>query len=115
VFVDEAFVEILQRLFGHKKWLKMPAEARYRLLHDEWEDGIKSSFDGRDKIWKFTIPFECLDQRSFQLGSPLPKVTLTANDVRGAFDPVLSKIRTMIDEQIAAVRRIKSKNPKVRA
>jgi hypothetical protein len=104
----------LEGLLGTKKWLKMPAEARYRLLHDEWEDGIKSSFDGRDRIWKIAIPFECLDQASLQLGGPLPKITLTANDVRGAFDPVVSKIRAMIDEQITAVRMKKDKNPKVR-
>jgi hypothetical protein len=113
VFVDEAFVNILQREFGWKRWCKMPAETLHRLVHDEWENGIKTSFDGREATWKIAVPFECLDRESLMFGLPLPKITLTARDVRSAFDPALDKIRAMVDEQVAAVRMIKGKNPKV--
>jgi hypothetical protein len=48
-------------------------------------------------------------------GAGLPKVTLTAGDVRGAFDPTVNKIRGMVDEQVAAIKaKKKGKGPKVR-
>ncbi|KAK3294582.1 uncharacterized protein B0H64DRAFT_463570, partial [Chaetomium fimeti] len=112
VFVDEGFAEILERKFGSKMWSKMSAETRHRLFHDEWENGIKSAFDGREKIWKLMVPYECLNPRSLMLDGFLPRITLTTKDVRGAFDPVLDKIHLMVDEQVAAVHAIKGKGPK---
>ncbi len=113
VFVDEAFTGILKRVFGSDKWANMSAETQYRFLHDEWEDGIKPTFDGRQRIWKLAFPFECLDLNSLKMGGPIPKFTLTDQDISGAFDPVVSKIREMVDDQVAAVRQNTGKHPKV--
>ncbi|KAL2016085.1 hypothetical protein VTK56DRAFT_4292 [Thermocarpiscus australiensis] len=81
-------------------------------MHDEWEHGIKPAFDSREKTWTLNLPFECLDIKSLKAGAPLPKITLTASDVRAAFDPVVGKIRAMVDEQVNAVRTVKGKDPK---
>ncbi|KAG7287659.1 hypothetical protein NEMBOFW57_007172 [Staphylotrichum longicolle] len=116
VFVDEALTSILEREFGKKQWAKMSTDSRKDLLYEKWELGIKSSFGGDEKIWKFTMPFECLDKKALkaiQARNPLPKITITDNDIRGAFDMVLGKILQMLDEQVQAVQRKNLKNPKV--
>jgi hypothetical protein len=114
VFVDEAFTELVKEMFGYARWTRMPAATQHRFLHDEWENGIKSTFDGRQKTWKLTIPYECLGPTSLTVGTPLPKITLTEQHVRDVFDPVIDKIGVMVDEQIAAVRASRGKNPKVK-
>jgi hypothetical protein len=116
VFVDEAFVEVLKDKFGKKAWKKMEGQSRHRLMHDEWEHGIKPTFDGQERTWVFNKPFECFDIRSImRAGAGIPRVTLTADDVRTAFDPTVDKIRAMVDEQVAAIRGKKEgKGPKVR-
>ncbi|GAB1319160.1 Actin-like ATPase domain-containing protein [Madurella fahalii] len=111
VFVDEAFVDVLNHKLGSKKWAKLSADSRHRLLHDEWEHGIKPAFDGRDKTWKLNMPFECLDIESLRAGSEMPKIILTPMDVRGAFDPTVNKICAMVGEQVMAVKE-KKKAPK---
>lgn len=92
----------------------MEPHNRHRLIHDEWEHGIKPAFDGRARTWVFSMPFECLDLASIRAGAPPSKITLTADDVRAAFDPTVGKIRAMVDEQVAAIRVKKGKGPKVR-
>lgn len=96
MFVDEAFVGFLKQKFG-EKWAKMKDETRRRLLRTEWEHGIKPGFDGRDKTRTLIMPFECLDAKSLRRAAA-PKITLTASDVRGVFDPTVEKIRAMVDE-----------------
>lgn len=114
VFVDEAFWDVLRQKFGNAQWFKMKAETRNRLLHDEWEHGIKPSFDGRERTWKFNVPFECYDMRTLRAGAELPKITLTTSDVLSAFEPVVDKICAMVDEQVTAVRAKTDSDPKVR-
>jgi hypothetical protein len=113
VFVDEAFLDLLKRKFDNKKWVKMTAETRHHLLHDEWEHGIKPAFDGREKTWKFNMPFECLDIKSLKAKAGPPKITLNTSEVRAVFDPVVDKIRAMVDDQVAAVRAKTGDDPKV--
>jgi len=56
VFVDEGFLELLERKFTKTKWNKMNKDTRTRLLHDEWEHGIKPQFDQRERTWKIAMP-----------------------------------------------------------
>ena len=115
MFVDEAFVNMLQKKFGAEKWTKMNGESRRRLLHNEWEHMIKPKFDGEEKSWKIITPFECLDPSSLKPGAKSPIISLNAADVRGVFDPSVDKILAMVDDQVTQVRGKKGKDPKVRA
>ncbi|KAK4237432.1 hypothetical protein C8A03DRAFT_34593 [Achaetomium macrosporum] len=112
VFIDEAFLALLVQKFGQTAWDKMKAQSRQRLLHDEWEHGIKPAFDGRERTWTFNMPFECIELESIKPGSQFPHVTLTSDDVRGAFRPTVEKICSMVEEQVAAVRAKKAVSPK---
>jgi hypothetical protein len=111
VFVDEAFVELLKEKFGERKWSMMESRTRHRLIHDEWEHGIKPTFDGRDRTWVFNMPFECMDLRSMRTGAARPKVTVTADDVRDVFDPTVDKIWTMVDQQVSGIKQKTKKDP----
>ncbi|KAK4103458.1 actin-like ATPase domain-containing protein [Parathielavia hyrcaniae] len=112
VFVDEAFLEVLKHKFGKKSWKKMDPETRQRLVHDEWEHGIKQTFDGRERSWTIKMPFECVDIQQMKKGGGQPKVTLTAADVRAAFQPTVDKIRGMVNEQVLAVKTTNGVDPK---
>ncbi|KAK4154993.1 hypothetical protein C8A00DRAFT_13902 [Chaetomidium leptoderma] len=112
VFVDEAFLKVLKQKFGGKAWDKMKAQTRCRLVHDDWEHGIKPTFNGQKQTWVINMPFECIDLKAIKAGFTLPKITLTADDIRGAFDPTVEKIRAMVDEQVAAVKLKKEAGPK---
>jgi hypothetical protein len=90
VFVDEAFLDLLKRKFDNKKWVKMTAETRHHLLHDEWEHGIKPAFDGSEKTWKFNMPFECLDIKSLKAKAGPPKITLNTSEVRAGIPRLTS-------------------------
>jgi len=113
VFVDEAFLKLLEAKFGEEAWAKMEPQSRRRFVHDDWEHGIKPTFDGRERTWVLNMPFECIDLSKMKGGFRLPTITLTANDVRSVFDPTVSKIRVMVDDQVAAVKTKKAIKPKV--
>ena len=113
VFVDEAFTKVLKNRFGANKWNSMEGRHRYRLLNEEWEHGIKLQFDGSHREWHITIPYECLVKDEFTPEMGAPKITITSEDVRGVFDPVVEKISDMVDSQIAGVRTKTGKVPKV--
>ncbi|KAK0672629.1 hypothetical protein QBC41DRAFT_380636 [Cercophora samala] len=112
VFVDAAFAEILKDKFGDKRWKKLGDESRGRLLHDQWEHGIKSQFDGSKREWKFTMPWECLEKSDLKTGKPIPKIVLTSDDVQRAFDLIVEKITAMVDDQVASVMAKKGNKPK---
>ena len=113
MFVDEAFADLLRRKFGAVKWAKMKAGSRQKLIQNNWETGIKSEFDGRQRTWEITTPFECVDVKSLKSGSDWPTISLDAQDVRGVFDPTVNKIRSMIDDQVKEVLAKTGVNPKV--
>ncbi len=114
VFVDEAFIDMLEQKFGADKWGKMKAESRQNIIHKEWEHMIKQEFDGSEDSWQIMMPFECVSLNALRSGGPYPTISLNSNDVRGVFDPSVDKIRAMVNEQVAGVRAKKGKDPKVR-
>lgn len=115
VFLDELFTDVLKSKFD-KKWERMDGSSRRDMLHTQWETGIKRNFKkGSGKSYNIRIPWECMlvkDRRGMET-SP-PTVTITPEDVKGAFDPVIEKINNIIDGQINAVKEKEGVSPKVR-
>ena len=91
----------------------MNSDSKRHLIHDEWEHGIKPQFDHRGQNFQFNMPFECLDHHARSSMTSLPKVTLTSNDIKLAFDPVMDKIFGLVENQICAVGSKMGKDPKV--
>jgi hypothetical protein len=109
-------LELLKQKFGKTSWDKMKAQTRHRFIHDEWEHGIKPTFDGRERTWNLNMPFECINLKAMRgKGFELPKIKLTADDIRGVFDPTVKKIHAMVDEQVRAVELKTKANPKARS
>ncbi|KAH6632067.1 hypothetical protein F5144DRAFT_612594 [Chaetomium tenue] len=52
--------------FGEAAWSKMEAQTRHRFMHDEWDHGIKPTFDDRERKWILNMPFECIDLNSMK-------------------------------------------------
>lgn len=59
VFVDDAFIKLLERKMGKSSWAKMTPASRKRILNDDWEHGIKRQFLGQERTWTIQYPFEC--------------------------------------------------------
>ncbi|KAA8631132.1 hypothetical protein SMACR_07358 [Sordaria macrospora] len=113
VFVDEAFVNMLKDKMQPKKWDMLSAETRQRLIHDEWEHGIKQRFDTKsNKTWSFNLPWECLAPEERLTVTSLPKVTFTSKEIQGAFNPVIYKINRLIHRQALAVMKKHNVYPK---
>ncbi|KAK1783177.1 hypothetical protein QBC45DRAFT_466942 [Copromyces sp. CBS 386.78] len=105
VFVDEAFVNMLKHKMQPKKWDMLSAETRQRLIHDEWEHGIKQRFDNKsNKTWSFNLPWECLAPKERLTVTSLPKVTFTSKEIEDVFNPVIDKINHLIHRQAVAVK-----------
>ncbi|KAJ4401976.1 hypothetical protein N0V85_005400 [Neurospora sp. IMI 360204] len=113
VFVDEAFIEMLKRKMQPTKWNRLTPETRQRLIHDEWEHGIKQGFDTKNnKTWSFNLPWECLGPHERLVVTSLPKITFTAKEIEDAFGPVVDKINDLIHGQAVAVKRRQNVYPK---
>ncbi|KAK3953443.1 hypothetical protein QBC32DRAFT_387599 [Pseudoneurospora amorphoporcata] len=113
VFLDESFTDVLKSKFD-KKWEKMDESNRRDIISIQWETGIKRNFKkGSDKSYNIRVPFECLRAKDRRvIGMTLPTVTITPEDVKGAFDPVIEKINNLIDGQISAVKEKEGVSPK---
>ncbi|EGO59403.1 hypothetical protein NEUTE1DRAFT_39823 [Neurospora tetrasperma FGSC 2508] len=115
VFLDEAFTNVLKSKFG-KKWVKMDESNRRDMVRTQWETGIKRNFKmSSKKSYNIRIPMECLlvkERRAIGASASLPTITITPEDVREAFNPVVEKINRLINGQINAVKEKEGVSPK---
>lgn len=115
IFVDEAFKEVLKKKFD-KRWEKMEESSRRDLVFKEWEMHIKRKFSQNSKKgYELRIPFECLLAKEKRAaGSSVPKIEITPEDVKEAFDPVIDAIIHLIGGQVKSVKEKEGVNPKVK-
>ena len=59
VFLDEDFEILLKQALGNEVWNKIEPNSLRRIMHNDWENGIKRGFDGRPRSWLVTLPYEC--------------------------------------------------------
>jgi hypothetical protein len=57
VFLDQDFEGLMQQWLGDA-W-DVPDSVIKTLLSTQWENGVKRGFDGKDRNWKITLPYEC--------------------------------------------------------
>ena len=91
----------------------MKPSSRQSIIHTNWETGIKPEFDGRQRVWEISVPFECVDLKSLKSGAEWPTITLNSGDIRNVFNPTVDKIKAMIREQVDAVVAKTQTDPKV--
>ncbi|KAL2122265.1 hypothetical protein VTJ04DRAFT_2720 [Mycothermus thermophilus] len=115
VFVDEAFANLLMSKLGKEAWNQMDPYIRQRMLQVDWEQGVKQTFDGKDRKWVIDASSGSINQTTLAPKSPWKKLTrveLTGDEVRGVFDTVVTKIGEMVLEQIKGVTSQKKTQPK---
>ncbi|KAF2267197.1 hypothetical protein CC78DRAFT_541863 [Lojkania enalia] len=104
VFLDQDFEGLMKQLVG-AAW-NVPDAVIKRIVDEQWENGIKRGFEGQDRNWKITLPIECVQQ-----GAP-HSITLNKGHVREIFENVISKIRSLVNDQIDAVEEKERRLPK---
>jgi hypothetical protein len=57
VFLDQDFEALMQQIIGDA-W-NVPDPVIKTFMSTQWENGIKRGFDGKDRNWKITLPYEC--------------------------------------------------------
>ncbi|KAJ4406589.1 hypothetical protein N0V91_004532 [Didymella pomorum] len=105
VFLDQDFEGLMQQWIGDA-W-DVPDSIIKTLMSSQWENGIKRGFDGKDRNWKITLPYECTMR-----GAP-PYLDLSQGHVREIFDNVVSQVRILVNDQISAIEAKEDRLPKV--
>jgi hypothetical protein len=60
VFLDQDFEALMKQLVGDA-W-NVPEAVIKDMMNTQWENGIKRGFEGQDKTWKITLPYECIER-----------------------------------------------------
>jgi hypothetical protein len=69
IFVDAEFERMLRTILG-EKWKRISPAARKKLLTNDWEFGIKRTYDDSDNKWTVTVPVEAFQKHGIdRLGS----------------------------------------------
>jgi hypothetical protein len=120
VFLDEEFDRRLRGWVGKKKVAGIGDQAYQRLLDDNWERVLKKRFDGSDRDWSFPIPSEWekkslrsrfLGKKSGQATISHAELTLTVDDIKEVFRPILEQIYELVLQQVNTASR-RGKKPK---
>lgn len=59
VFLDQDFEELMQQMVGEGAWNNISPANVKRMMNNEWENGIKRGFDGSERTWNVTLPYDC--------------------------------------------------------
>lgn len=104
VFLDQDFEGLMKQLVG-SAW-NVPDKVIKRIVDGQWENGIKRGFEGQERNWKITLPNECVAR-----GAP-PDITLNRGHVSEIFENVISKVRSLVNDQVDAVAAKEGRLPK---
>ncbi|KAI8157119.1 hypothetical protein KHU50_009633 [Colletotrichum sp. SAR 10_65] len=113
VFLDESFIEKLKEKVTPEAWDNVPeAEAR-KVLNNDWENNIKTSFVGEDEDFYFGLPAECRAPGSSQRGVKRKKnLVFDLCDMKAVFDPIVGRTVALVKKQIDSVLRKAGRHPK---
>ncbi|RYP25624.1 hypothetical protein DL767_008335 [Monosporascus sp. MG133] len=103
-FLDQDFQLFMKKKFpgGSKAWDKAEPVAISKFLNSEWEHGIKCDFDGSDRTWILDLPKR----------SKRGQLEVTSSEIRGVFSNVTTRIKGLVGNQVQAIQKKTSKNPK---
>ncbi|KAH8164516.1 hypothetical protein CIB48_g3748 [Xylaria polymorpha] len=102
-FLDKEFQAILKHAVGDVAWSKMNGSDIRRMMNNEWEHGIKESFNGEPDSYTVELP-------SRAQSAPLQ---FMSEELQPIFDKILSQIGVLVEKQISAVKAKTSQLPKL--
>ncbi|TEA15828.1 Chaperone protein DnaK [Colletotrichum sidae] len=112
VFLDEAFAQLLREKLGHNAWDAMTKNEAQRVLHNDWEHGIKRQFYGQDKDWIVVLPYNCSSVSGSKGLWRKPILTLDFSDLDPLFYEIAKQIEDLVHEQVQQVQQKYSQTPR---
>ncbi|KAI3324387.1 actin-like ATPase domain-containing protein [Xylariaceae sp. AK1471] len=101
-FLDEHFEAFLKRLVGDTSWNKMNGSDIKKMMNDEWEHGIKCTFNGEQRAYSVELPSRA--QRA--------PVKFSSDQLRTIFDKNVFRIHDLVNRQIKAIEAKTLRAPK---
>ncbi|KAI1065452.1 hypothetical protein LB507_000129 [Fusarium sp. FIESC RH6] len=111
VFLDEAFVKLVRRESPQGTWGSVSKTDEKKFLNDLWEHGIKPQFENQQRSWPVDLPESFKKNPSKGLKRRVT-LELTSNEIGSVFSPIAEKIETLVDHQVAAIKKKYGENPK---
>ncbi|KAI0808583.1 hypothetical protein GGR55DRAFT_198555 [Xylaria sp. FL0064] len=102
-FLDKEFESLLKSAVGEVSWNKMNGSDIRRMMNNEWEHGIKESFDGEPDYYTVELP-------SRAQCAPLQ---FSSDELRPVFDKVVNQVTELAQRQINAIKKKASRLPKL--
>ncbi|ORY02350.1 hypothetical protein BCR34DRAFT_627561 [Clohesyomyces aquaticus] len=109
IFVDEEFRDFVRGRVKNR-WDKLSPEMIRKIMNEEWENGIKRTFEDDGREFRVTLPAEAT--QSLFHRSKTSTLPLTGKTVQTLFDPVLGQIRSLVLKQIGDIKKKEGKPPK---
>ncbi|RYO89266.1 hypothetical protein DL766_000903 [Monosporascus sp. MC13-8B] len=104
-FLDQDFQLFVKKKIpgGYKAWENTEPAAISKFLNSEWEHGIKCDFDGSDRTWILDLP---------KRGKRGQLEVTSSSEIHGVFSNVTTRINGLVGNQVQAIKKKTSKNPK---
>ncbi|KAF9878266.1 hypothetical protein CkaCkLH20_04304 [Colletotrichum karsti] len=112
VFLDQAFVDLMRRTVGPDVWDAISKDEVQRLLHSDWEHGIKRQFFGQQKDWIVTLPYGCRPTIGTSSLSRKPMLTLNHPHLDPVFGQISSQVEELVQKQVQQVQQKYERLPK---
>lgn len=116
VFVDEAFSHLLKNKFkelSEDAWGRIDPDDLREIMKKDWENGIRNEFTGEPRQWSIRLPFNLAYLKPVDDQGRCPTITITSQDMEKVFEPVVGKIRALVEGQVEAVLQKQGIPPKV--
>jgi hypothetical protein len=118
IFVAERFKELVLKKFEDKvaDATRLVTEEEWQeIMTRNWEQEIRNQFTGAAKIWIIRLPYGLINAVGLEPNRGRPTVTITSEEVKEVFEPIVEKIRNLITSQIQAAVKKYKESPKVRS
>lgn len=78
-----------------------------------WEGEIRNQFNGEAKVWTIRLPFRLINTDQLDPNRGHPTFIITSEEVEEVFRPIVEKIESLVNSQIAAAFKKEGNLPKV--
>ncbi|QYS98211.1 hypothetical protein H0G86_005401 [Trichoderma simmonsii] len=115
-FLDEVFQTTLRRKLDKispDAWQILEENgALSRIIHNDWENGIKPQFRNTDQHWLLQMPTSGLNRKRTHDQFRFSDIKFDAKDVQNIFKPTVAEIETLVTDQAKTTKEKYKKEPK---
>ncbi|KAL6828349.1 HSP70 family [Trichoderma camerunense] len=115
-FLDEVFQTTLRSKLDKispDAWqILEESGALSRIIHNDWENGIKPQFRNTDQHWLLQMPTSGLNRKRTHDQFRFSDIKFDAKDVQNIFKPIVAEIEKLVTDQAESVKRKYKEEPK---